>query len=155
MLSRLIPISDSIKILIRRIKGAPQGYRAGLFLALSFSAGLVVKTYATFHPSPEDETRVAPNDSTVYVSSGEDSLAGSMPTASPQKYPRLLLIPHGISINRATTEELERLPGVGHSLASEIIAYRADHPFTSIEQLMHVRGIGRKKLDRIDKYITL
>lgn len=54
---------------------------------------------------------------------------------------------HGIDLNRATAAELESLPGVGPVLASRIVAYRDLHgPFTAVEDLLDVGGIGEAKL---------
>jgi competence protein ComEA len=48
-----------------------------------------------------------------------------------------------IDVNRATAEELVRLPGVGPVLAARIVAYRdTAGPFRSVEQLERVSGIG-------------
>jgi competence protein ComEA len=48
-----------------------------------------------------------------------------------------------ISINRATAEQLEDLPGIGPALSSRIIAYRdANGGFKTKEDLLNVSGIG-------------
>lgn len=55
-----------------------------------------------------------------------------------------------IRINTATAAEFEALPGIGPALAARIIAYRDQNgPFTSTEDLMKVKGIGPKLLERI------
>ncbi len=53
-------------------------------------------------------------------------------------------VPTGpVRLNSATVADLETLPGIGPSLAERIIEYRNEHgPFTAIEQLSEVRGIG-------------
>lgn len=51
-----------------------------------------------------------------------------------------------ININRATTIELDALPGIGPVIASRIIEYRKRNgPFTSVEDLQKVSGIGVAK----------
>ncbi|CAB4843912.1 MAG: hypothetical protein F2768_04660 [Actinobacteria bacterium] len=51
-----------------------------------------------------------------------------------------------ILINRATTKEFESLDGIGPVLANRIITYRkANGPFTAIEDLLKVPGIGQSK----------
>ncbi len=53
----------------------------------------------------------------------------------------------GIDLNRATPIELEALPGVGPVLAERIVAYRDLHgPFSDVEDLLDVGGIGEAKL---------
>ncbi len=53
----------------------------------------------------------------------------------------------GVDINSATVAGLEELPGVGPVLAARIVAYRDEHgPFTEVEDLLGVAGIGEAKL---------
>jgi competence protein ComEA len=55
--------------------------------------------------------------------------------------------PAGIDINSASASELEALPGVGPVLAERIVAFRTDRgPFSSVEDLLDVPGIGEAKL---------
>ena len=63
---------------------------------------------------------------------------------------------HGkMNINSATAEELEMLPGIGKSLAQEIISYRTRNGnFASIEDLLKVKGIGPSKFNALKDYIT-
>jgi competence protein ComEA len=61
-----------------------------------------------------------------------------------------------VMINSATAEELDTLPGVGPALAKKIIAYRDAHgPFTSVDQLSNVSGIGPSKLEQIKPLVGL
>ena len=61
-----------------------------------------------------------------------------------------------LSLNTATPAELERLPGVGPTLAARIVAYRASHgPFASVETLREVDGIGPALATRLSEYTTL
>lgn len=54
-----------------------------------------------------------------------------------------------VDLNTATAAELESLPGIGPSRAQAIIAYRENHRFERIEQIMRVRGIGRSTFRQI------
>ena len=59
-------------------------------------------------------------------------------------------IPLGkIDINTATEKELTTVPGIGHVMASRIIAAR---PFRSADDLKRVSGIGEKKYAQIRPY---
>jgi competence protein ComEA len=59
-------------------------------------------------------------------------------------------------LNRATEQELERLPGIGRVLAARIVEYRvAQGTFSDIEQLRHVKGIGKKKFEQIRAVVTV
>ena len=61
-----------------------------------------------------------------------------------------------VSINNATIAQLESLPGIGKTTARKIIEYRDEAgPFTSIDQLLNVSGIGEKKFAAIEEQITL
>jgi len=59
-----------------------------------------------------------------------------------------------INLNTATQEELETLPGVGAKLAQNIIAARQKKPFTSLEDLDQVSGVGQKLLEKISDRVT-
>ena len=61
-----------------------------------------------------------------------------------------------VNINTAAAEELDVLPGIGPALAGRIIAYREEHgPFTAVEDLLEVSGIGPAKLAEIEGLITV
>jgi competence protein ComEA len=61
-----------------------------------------------------------------------------------------------VNINDASAPELERLPGIGPSLAQKIVDYRTAHgPFLSVDDLLEVSGIGPAKLNQIRGNITL
>jgi len=62
------------------------------------------------------------------------------------------VIPGGkIDINHASAEALETLPGVGPAMAQRIIAAR---PYSKIEEIKRVRGIGDKTFQKLKPYIT-
>jgi competence ComEA-like helix-hairpin-helix protein len=54
-----------------------------------------------------------------------------------------------VNVNRATQAELEDLPGIGPALAARIIAERQQQPFTSVEDLQRVSGIGPTVAERL------
>lgn len=61
-----------------------------------------------------------------------------------------------IRINHATQEEIEQLSGIGPSKAKAIIEYREEHgTFQSVEDLLHVSGIGEKTLENIRDEIQI
>ncbi len=61
-----------------------------------------------------------------------------------------------ISINTASKEELETLPGIGPSYAELIIEYReTNNGFQSIDELKAVSGIGEKTFQKIRDKISI
>jgi competence protein ComEA len=61
-----------------------------------------------------------------------------------------------IEINSATQEDLQRVPGIGPTLAARIIDFREEHgPFERIEDLLNVQGIGVRTLERMRPYLKV
>ena len=61
-----------------------------------------------------------------------------------------------ININTATLEEFDSLPGIGPTIAQRIIDYRTENgPFSAIEELMDVSGVGPATFDEIKNLITV
>lgn len=58
-------------------------------------------------------------------------------------------VPIQIDIRTASPEELELLPGIGPKRAQDIIAYRSAHPFRAVTDLLEVKGIGPKTLNKL------
>ena len=61
-----------------------------------------------------------------------------------------------INVNTATPTELEELPDVGEVIAQAIVDYRTENgPFTSVDQLLDVSGIGDATLENIRELVTV
>ncbi len=61
-----------------------------------------------------------------------------------------------VNINGADLETLMSLPGIGETKAAAILSYRSEHgPFTSLEELLNVPGIGQALLEEIRPLIML
>ena len=61
-----------------------------------------------------------------------------------------------LALNRASANDLEGLPGVGPVLAERIVAYREQNgPFTEVEDLLQVGGIGEAKLASIRDLVSI
>ncbi|OGL44226.1 MAG: hypothetical protein A2161_03225 [Candidatus Schekmanbacteria bacterium RBG_13_48_7] len=61
-----------------------------------------------------------------------------------------------LNINTATVSEFVLLPGIGPNKAATIIAYREENgPFEKIEDMINVKGIGRRTLQKLEAYLKL
>jgi competence protein ComEA len=61
-----------------------------------------------------------------------------------------------INLNTADAASLDTLPRVGPAMAARIIAYRdTNGPFTSVDDLLGVTGIGEKTLEGLRDLVTL
>lgn len=61
-----------------------------------------------------------------------------------------------VNVNTAGAAELETLPGVGEVIAQRIIDHRTAHgPFTSVDQLIDVSGIGEATLASLRDLVTV
>jgi comEA protein len=61
-----------------------------------------------------------------------------------------------VSLNSATVEQLQSLPGIGPSIAKSIVEHRTKiGKFSRIEEVMNVKGVGEKKFQKIKDRLTL
>ena len=61
-----------------------------------------------------------------------------------------------INVNSATEAELDALPGIGKVTAERIVIYRTEQgPFASVDELLQVRGVGKKVLEKIRPFVSI
>jgi competence ComEA-like helix-hairpin-helix protein len=64
--------------------------------------------------------------------------------------------PKPININTANSDELQQVPGIGPATAEKILQMRKSYgAFKSVDDLLSIRGIGKKRLDKMRKYLTV
>jgi len=61
-----------------------------------------------------------------------------------------------ICINKASSEDIALIPGIGIKTAESMVYYRNKHKgIKDLKELINIRGIGRKKLSIILPYLSL
>lgn len=103
-------------------------------------------------PSPSSDVPAIPADPKPVLSSANvprPSPTGKVPVRTPD-------LSRPVLLNSADASSLESLPGVGPVLAERILEYRREHGgFRSVEELMEVKGIGKKTYAKIYPHVTL
>jgi comEA protein len=61
-----------------------------------------------------------------------------------------------ININTANSEELQQVPGIGPVTADKILQMRKSYgAFKSVDDLLSIKGLGKKRLEKMRKYLTV
>lgn len=76
--------------------------------------------------------------------SGEDSAAPHLPDTS-----------EVLDLNSATFDQLVSLPSIGPVLAQRILDARKTQPFSSVDDLCRVNGVGKKTLEKLKPFVTV
>ena len=129
-----LPASSRVKDAIEAAGGLlPEAFTASLNMAAPLSDGTKVLVPVT------QEVRE------LSAESGENPVtASSSQTILP------------ININTAPKQSLMELPGIGETKAQAIIDYRTQNgPFTSIEEIQNVSGIGPATFEKLKDLITI
>lgn len=83
-----------------------------------------------------------------------DQIAGS--PVSDLVPERVIVVSDSVNINSADREELQKLPGIGPAYADRIVEWRDENGlFTSPDQLLEIKGIGERRLEKLLPYIKL
>ncbi len=60
-----------------------------------------------------------------------------------------------VNLNTAPAELLSLLPGVGPAKAGAIVTYRTRRPFRTVDELVRIKGIGRKMVRRLRPHLAV
>ena len=61
-----------------------------------------------------------------------------------------------VNLNTANSEQLQQVPGIGPATAGKIFQMRKTYgPFKSVDDLLAIRGLGAKRLEKMRKYLTV
>jgi comEA protein len=121
--------------------------RVILFLTATLVAGAGIRLYQETSP-PGRNFDYRPIDSSF--ASFRDRLASDTGRQGATQSGRLL------NINQASKSELVALPGVGETLADRIVLYRGNKgKFSSVDDLQKIKGISKKKLEKLKPYVTV
>ncbi|MDF0644056.1 MAG: helix-hairpin-helix domain-containing protein [Nitrospira sp.] len=113
-------------------------------------------------PQPESDSVLALSKEVAPALHAEGPAdAGPIPgpigqTAESMKRSSVPKVAGKVDLNRATEKDLELLPGIGAVLAGRIVKYRQDvGSFSRVEDLRDVKGIGKKKFDKIKNLVQV
>lgn len=89
------------------------------------------------------------------LTDGEQIIVGDAPAAGGPSAGGPPAAGARISLGTATLEQLDTLPGIGPVTAQAILDHQSEHgPFTSVDDLLDVKGIGEKTLSDIRDRVT-
>lgn len=125
-----------------------------LNLAEFLTDGIHLHVGAKISQSTQTQARIpgVPVQAVQYVQTVQSGIQSSTRTSRKQSTSSA----EKVDINHADAKELERLKGVGPAIAKRIIDYRNAHGrFTKPEDLLNVRGIGSKTLEKMRDQVII
>ena len=125
----------------------PTERRVLLFLAGTLIAGAAIRAVQeTFPPEQNFDYRAIDSSFAAYR---------ARLTADSAK-PAVAATDHPLNLNTATAAELLSLPGIGKTIAERIVKQRdVVGKFASVEDLLIVKGISKKKLEKLKPFISV
>ncbi|GHU95633.1 hypothetical protein FACS1894208_08780 [Clostridia bacterium] len=128
-----VPAAETFEISTRHIPAAPV---AEVTVEVTVETTTIITEYVTAEPPAEVSQSAEPEPS---------SASSSAPASTPAPTPS-----GPVNINTAGLTELQRLPGVGPAIAQRILDDRAANgAYRTVDDLLRVKGIGEKTLEKI------
>ncbi|MDL2233746.1 helix-hairpin-helix domain-containing protein [Ruminococcaceae bacterium OttesenSCG-928-L11] len=147
-----------------RLWDSPRLYNVLLLLAIA-GVGLVMALYATAAPGYAIHIRYEPQAAQAPPTVEDEAIQAedALPKAALHAEPEMAdaddlaeawVVYFPLDLNRATEEELALVPAIGDVTARRIVQYRQWlGGYSSLEQLMEIRGIGEKTWQTIAPYL--
>jgi competence protein ComEA len=141
----------------------PAERRAVVLVAMLFALGAGRDLWRVHHPrelprpmSKSEHSFEAPPPPAHDSGSGNPAPTPGVPNDASGRSPGGTVSNSIIDLNRASIEELDRLPGVGPVLARRIVEHRQrEGRFREVDELLAVRGIGPRLLERLRGHVRV
>ena len=78
-----------------------------------------------------------------------------LPASAARRHASTAVVTGVLNLNQASAAQLDLLPGVGTKAAHSILDYRAKHPFGRPEELVKVKGFGKKRYERLRPFLAV
>ncbi len=128
----------------------PQESKAIIFLIVILLMGSGVAVYKKYHPDFAPELLMEknfPEQNKVFEPVKSSAISENIDLKIPDRK---------VNLNTATLKELESLPGIGSELGKRILEFREKKGnFSTIDEIVNVKGIGPKTLEKLKTLITV
>jgi competence protein ComEA len=60
-----------------------------------------------------------------------------------------------LNLNAATLDQIDALPGISPKVAAAVVAQRTTRPFVRPDDVLRVKGVSRKRFERLRSHLTV